>query len=87
MNQVGKGKAAGEGLTRECGLLQRIDSAGVERCLGVGAAGPGVTVEVLSPYLVNDRQLDRWEGRGGGAASVCVCEERGGGGATDDEAN
>jgi hypothetical protein len=53
---------AGEGLRRECGLLQRIDSAGVERCLGVGAAGPGVTVEVLSPYLVNDRQLDRWAG-------------------------
>jgi hypothetical protein len=67
--QVGEGPAAGQSLRRECALLQRIDSAGVERCLGLGtvAAGAGGgkrerTIEVLRPYLVNDEQLDRWVG-------------------------
>lgn len=69
--QVGEGAAAGEGLRRECALLQRIDSQGVERCLGVGSVDGGLrTVEVLAPYLVDDRQLDRYGGLG-----LCVCAE------------
>lgn len=49
-------------MRRECELLQRIQSDGVEQCLGVAEVGTGVgrrTLEVLSPYLVDDRQLDR----------------------------
>jgi hypothetical protein len=59
--QVGEGAAAGQGLRRECALLQRINSRGVERCLGVGDVDGGRrTLEVLAPYLVDDQQLDRY---------------------------
>lgn len=58
------------GLRRECELLRRIDSDGVERCLGVAEVGRGqTTLELLTPYLYDDRQLDRcvvWDGGFGG---------------------
>lgn len=64
--QLATNVAAGQGLERECGLLRRLEArgaggGGLERCLGVGRDGL-TTVEVLTPYLEDDVQLDRCVG-------------------------